>query len=149
MAQRSRSVQSKIEWRRPPRLATAAQDVETDLRQELASYVGLSDNWDGAGARAPSRAAVHDALTFLDRRPADIPLPSPDEGTEGTVGVYWDNSDTHVFAEVTFQGDGKFAYFAVHGVPNAVVAKCGKDDIEVTTPWPDDLLRILRIQDSA
>ena len=122
--------------------------VESKLRQELFSYAHLDDNWDGDGAKAPSQVAVNDALTFLNGRPADIPLPYPEEGTEGDVGVYWDNNHAHVFAEVTFQGDGTCAYFAVHGVPGAFTEKCGNDDVDVAAPWPDDMLRILCIQGS-
>ena len=123
-------------------------EAEAKLRQELVSYARLDDNWDGDGAKAPSQEAVNDALTFLDGRPADIPLPYPEEGTEGDVGVYWDKSHARVFAEVTFEGDGTCAYFAVHGVPGAVTEKCGNDDVDVADDWPDDMLRILRIQDS-
>lgn len=124
-------------------------EAESKLRQELVSYARLDENWDGDGAKAPSQEAVDDALTFLDSRPADISLPYPEEGTEGDVGVYWDNSRAHVFAEVTFEGDGTCAYFAVHGVPGAVTEKCGNDDVDVAAPWPDDMLRILRIQGPA
>ena len=133
----------------PPGRTRPTSDAETKLRKELASYVRLADNWDGNGAKAPLQAAVNDALTFLGSRPEDIPLPYPEEGAEGDVGVYWDRSDANVFAEVTFEGDGTCAYFAVHGVPGAITDKCGSDDIKVTSPWPDDMLRILRIQDSA
>ena len=122
-----------------------ASEAESKLRQKLISYTRLSDNWDGDGAKAPSQEAVKDALTFLDGKPTDIPLPYPEEGTEGDVGVYWDKSHAHVFAEVTFEGDGTCAYFAVHGIPGAVTEKYGNDDVDVAAPWPDDMLRILRI----
>ena len=127
----------------------APLDPETELRHELASYVDLPDNWDGEGATAPSQAAIGDALTFLDSRPPGIPLPHPDQGSEGAVGIYWDNRDAQVFAEATFEGDRTFAYFAAHGVPGAIVDKCGRDDADVSAPWPEDMLRILRKLDVA
>ena len=119
-------------------------DSDTKLRSELASYVHLPDNWDGEGAVAPSQAAIDDALTFLDGRPSDIPLPRPDQGCEGEVGVYWDNRAALIFAEATFDGDGTFAYFAAHGVPGPTADKCGEDGADVSKPWPEDMLRILR-----
>ena len=122
---------------------------DTKLRRELESYVHLPDDWDGEGAVAPSQAAIVDALTFLDGRPPDIPLPHPDQGSEGEVGVYWDNRDAQVFAEATFEGDGTYAYFAVHGVPGATTDKCGSDNADVSNPWPEDMLRILRKPDRA
>ena len=89
---------------------------------------------------------MNDALTFLDGRPGDIPPPYPEEGAEGDVGVYWDFRHAQVFAEVTFEGDGTCAYFAVRGVPGAVVEKYGDEGVDVAGPWPDDILRILRLQ---
>lgn len=121
-------------------------NAESKLRQELVSYAQLDDNWDGDGANAPSQEAVNDALSFLDGRPGDIPLPYPEEGSEGDVGVYWDIRHAHVFAEVTFEGDGTCAYFAVHGLPGAVAEMCGNDGVNAADPWPEDLVRILRIQ---
>ena len=133
---------------REGRWTARTSELESKLRQELLSYVHLDDNWDGNGAKAPSQEAVNDALTFLDRRPGDIPLPYPEEGSNGDVGVYWDNGHAQVFAEVSFEGDGTCAYFAVQGVPGAVTEKYGDDGWRVASPWPDDLLRILRKQDS-
>ena len=130
------------------RWAAFTPELESELRRELRSYTRLGDNWDGEGAKAPSQEAVNDALTFLDERPGDIPLPYPEEGTDGDVGVYWDNGHAQVFAEVSFEGDGTCAYFAAQGVPGAATRKCGGDGLRVDSPWPDDLLRILRTQDS-
>lgn len=137
-------VQSRTRAAHIPSWQIAPLDAETKLRHELGSYVHLPDNWDGEGAAAPPQAAVDDALTFLDNRPPDIPLPHPDQGSEGAVGIYWDNRDAQVFAEATFEGDGTFAYFAAQGVPGATADKCGRDDADVSAPWPEDMLRILR-----
>ena len=122
--------------------------TESKLRQELLAHIHLADNWDGDGSKAPTREAVEDALTFLDSRPPDIPLPYPEAGAVGDVGLYWDYSQANVFAEVIFEGDGTCAYFAVHGVPGSVTQECGKDDVSVAAPWPADMLRILRMKDS-
>lgn len=119
---------------------------DSELREKLQSYARLDENWDGDGAKAPLQEAVNDALTFLNGRPGDIPLPYPEEGTEGDVGICWDLRDAKVFAEVTFEGDGTCAYFAVRGEPGAVEEKYGKDDVDVLGRWPDDILRILRSQ---
>ena len=135
--------------REPGRWTALTSEVESKLRHELLSYARLDDNWDGDGAKAPSQEAVNDALIFLDGRPGDIPPPYPEEGTDGDIGVYWDFKHAQVFAEVTFDGDGTFAYFAVRGVPEAAAEKYGSDGVDVAGPWPDDMLRILRIHDPA
>lgn len=121
-----------------------AYSAESMLYKELASYVELEDDWDGNGAKAPSQTAVDDALTFLDAKPADLPLPYPEEGTEGDVGIYWEDIPSQVFAEVNFEGDGTYAYFAVRGTPDNVSEKCGKDSVDINEPWPEELQNILR-----
>lgn len=118
------------------------------LREELSSYTKLAQNWDGEGASPPTQAAVDDALAFLDNKPADIPWPFPEEGTDGDVGVYWDYIDESVFAEVMFEGNGTYAYFAVYGVPSAVIEKFSDSGMDVNSAWPDEMLRILRIRTS-
>ena len=117
--------------------------------QDLAAYAKLQKDWDGEGAKPPSQSAVDDALVFLDGRPQDIPPPYPEEGTEGDVGVYWDYSGDHIFAEVTFDGDKTCAYFAVRGLPGVVDDKCGGSGIDIAAPWPDAMLRILRARNQA
>ena len=121
-----------------------AYDSESMLYKELASYVQLEDDWDGNGARVPSQTAIDDALTFLNTKPAELPLPYPEEGTEGDVGIYWEDIHSQVFAEVNFEGDGTYAYFAVRGFPGNVLEKYGKDGVDVNEPWPEDLRKILR-----
>ena len=120
-----------------------AYDAESILYFELVSYVQLNDDWDGNGAKVSSQTAIDDALTFLNTRPADLPLPYPEGGTEGDVGIYWEDIDSQVFAEVNFEGDGTYAYFAVRGTPGNVLEKCGKDGVDVNEPWPEDLRKIL------
>ena len=121
-----------------------AYEAETLFYMELASYTQLEDNWDGNGAKAPSQPAINDALTFLNAKPAGLPLPCPEEGTDGDVGIYWDDIHSQVFAEVNFEGDGTCAYFAVRGVPDNVLEKYGRDGVDVNKPWPEDLQKLLR-----
>ena len=121
-------------------------EAEAKLCQQLFAYIQFEDNWDGDGGRVPSLAAANNALWFLANRPADIPLPSPECGTEGDIGLYWENRNARVFAEVVFEGDGTYAYFAVHGDPGAIIEKCGGEKMTVTKSWPDKMLQILRIK---
>ena len=119
-------------------------EAEARLCQQLLAYTELENNWDGDGAKVPAPAAARDALSFLANRPADIPLPSPECGTEGDLGLYWEDRDARVFAEVAFEGDGTCAYFAVQGEPGDIVDKCGDDNVIAAARWPDELLHILR-----
>ena len=120
-------------------------EAEAELCRQLLSYTEYRTDWDGEGGTVPSLAAANNALSFLANRPADIPLPYPECGTEGDIGLYWDNKDARIFAEVAFEGDGTYAYFAVHGDPGAVAEKCGGENMNIGRSWPDEMLRILRI----
>ena len=84
-----------------------------------------------------------DVLDWLDKRPPDIPLPFYQMHHDGNYGLYWEGDE--VFAEVEFEGNRTFSYFAVHGHPNDEKEKCGGDGVPVDAPWPDDLLIILRL----
>ena len=119
-------------------------EAEARLCQQLLAYTELENNWDGDGARVPSLAAAQDALSFLANRPADIPLPSPECGSEGDIGLYWEDRSARVFAEVAFEGDGTCAYFAVLGDPGDIIEKCGGENVSAAKRWPDTLLQILR-----
>ena len=111
------------------------------LQRELRSFAELPDNWNGEGANPASYQAVSDAIEFLSRRPAKIPIPSPDIGSSGEVGVYWD--ECGVFAEAVFDGDGYFHYYAEHVVDGSVRATSGKDGLVVGEDWPEGLLGLL------
>ena len=117
---------------------------ESELRNELRSYLSLKENWDGEGAKIPTQESVNDALKFLDNRPDNIPLPYPEEGFDGDAGLYWCNRKAQVFAEVTFDGDNKFSFFAVHGTPKNIIEKYGEDGVDVHKRWPSNLLKILK-----
>ena len=122
----------------------AQNDTLGKLRAELRSYIDLSDDWDGEGAKAPLSTAVNDALTFLDQCPKDIPLPCANQGREGEVGIYWDFAHSKIFVEATFEGNGKFSYFAVQGTPSQIFEKSGMDDVSVYEVWPKDMIRFLQ-----
>ncbi len=116
------------------------------LCQKLRSYPDLGENWDGEGSKTPSQRAVNDALTFLENRPNGIPLPHPEVGSEGEVGVYWDIRRTDVFAEVVFEGDGTYYYLVAHGKAGSEVEEYMDEGVDVDEPWPDEILCILREQ---
>ena len=121
-------------------------EAESRLCQKILSYKELDDSWDNYGEKAPSSDAADDALSFLANKPIDIPLPFPECGTAGDLGLYWDYGHQDVFTQVSVEGDGTYAYFTVHGVPGGIVEKSGVDGIDVTEPWPSEMLEILRIK---
>ena len=116
----------------------------SDLKETLINYKNLEDDWDKEGALAPKTQAVDDALTFLDFKPADIRFPYPEVGSEGEVGVYWNFKHKDLFAEVIFNGDGYYEYYAVLGTPTNISNDCSGDHLSVKEDWHPNLVEILR-----
>ena len=116
------------------------------LARRLKSYGQLEDNWDLEGAQAPRQQAINDALSFLASIPKDIPLPSPEVGIEGEVAVYWKNNKSNVRVDAVFRGEGKFEFFGVHQRSEENRELYGGDKHDISGPWPDDMLRLLRLK---
>lgn len=131
------SLNEPVSFREHDRLAKE----QADLHQQLRSYADLPENWDGEGATTPSAEAIENAIQFLYDKPVQIPLPSPDIGSAGEVGVYWDENG--IFAEAVFEGDGHFHYYAEHVVDDTVHTTTGKDGLAVGDDWPEGLVRLL------
>ena len=123
--------------------------ISNDLPQlisELETYADLPGNWDSEGALKPRKRAVNDALTFLENFPEDVPLPYPEVGRDGDVGIYWDNYEAHTFAQVVFDGDGCFTYIAIIKQPGRDRESYGGEDLTVTSDWPQDLTKVIRLR---
>lgn len=70
--------------------------------KELDRYASLPDNWDGEGAVALSSEVRNNAETFINKYPANLPIPSPMLSTEGELSFYW-NSD-NLYVDLQFDG---------------------------------------------
>ena len=76
--------------------------------------------------------------------PADLPIPYPEAGPKGDVGIYWRNRNVHTFAHVLFAGDRKFAFIANIKHPNLDEERNGGEELPVKSPWPNDLVTVIR-----
>ena len=117
---------------------------DSDLQEKLLSYKNLKDDWDKEGALAPKTEAVDDAIKFLQFKPSDIRLPYPEIGSEGEVGVYWNFKNKNIFAEVIFNGDGNYEYYAVLGTPTNISKDFCGENLSVHGNWHENLVEILR-----
>ena len=116
--------------------------AEDKVHARLLSYLELSPDWDGRGGVPPSFDAVLDTISFLEARPGDVALPSPQIASDGEVGLYWHTGQVH--AEVGFYGDGDLSYYARYTPAEGVPVECGRDGYGLDTGcWPDDLVLIL------
>ena len=115
---------------------------EDKLHARLLSYPELPHDWDGRGAAPPSFNAVRDAISFLDKRPSDVPLPFPQIASDGEVGLYWRTGEIHI--EIGFYGDGELSYYARYTPASGKSKECGRDGYSLGAKnWPQDLMLIL------
>lgn len=63
------------------------------------------------GDRAPTSAAIEDALAFLDLLPFGPIMPKVMVAGDGEVGFYWKTANGYI--DVGFYGDGTIRYYAV------------------------------------
>ena len=139
---------SPLPVRGRPATETAPHDApppepspEDQLHGTLISYVGLSKDWDGRGAVPPTFEAVLDSLALAMMRPKDICLPYPQISSDGEVGLYWHSES--VFAEIGMSGDGKYTYYARATSADGTIDEYGRDDCDLSSGWPEDLLLVL------
>lgn len=115
---------------------------EDKLGAKLLSYLGLPRGWDGYDGVPASLDAIMDAFLFLNMRPPDIPLPYPQIGPDGEVGLYWHTKA--VFAEVGFYGNGEYSYHARYTPAEDGPVKQGRDGCSLSTgSWDAGLLLVL------
>jgi hypothetical protein len=104
----------------------------------LYDYLGLPNDWDGYDGVAPKLKTIKDAIALIEILPNSIKLPKPMLGGSGVVGLYWEKND--IYAEICFEGDGSFWYYATDG--NTEV---GEDYVflQHITTFPIKLLNII------
>lgn len=84
-------------------------DRSSALAAELVAYRNLPEGWDGQDGMAPSKAAIDDALMFIDLLPLSAEAPQPMVSGEGEVGFFWRTENG--FIDVSFMGDGIISYY--------------------------------------
>jgi len=107
------------------------------LIRQLYEYLTLKDNWDGYGGIPPTEKTVNDAIQFVKRLPPLKWPPAPMVAGSGVVGLYWDEKG--IYAEIGFEGDGTFWYYAEDNEGN----EAGADRVRLVDELPADLLKML------
>ncbi|MCY4656010.1 MAG: hypothetical protein OXC80_04245 [Gammaproteobacteria bacterium] len=113
------------------------------LRDKFVSYSELSDDWDYDGALAPHAKSITDAKLFINQIPEEVPVPYPEVGRMGDVGIFWKNVGVCKFAEIMFEGDGMMTYIATEIDSNGDLVEHGEEGIDVNDRWPPILVQLL------
>lgn len=115
---------------------------EDKLDATLMSYRKLPEGWDGYEGVPAAIEAVTDALVFLILLDGDLPLPYPQIGSGGEVGLYWRTEK--VFAEIEFLGDGQFSYYARLAITNGELEEHLRDGYDLAAGrLPENLISVI------
>lgn len=125
-------------------LSTKYSQELDQLKETFRTYSQFDDNWDLEGSITPHQSSIDNALLFLEKMPSDIPLPNPEPGRDGEVGIYWDNREANTFAEVVFEIDNTYTYVAIIVNEEGDETYYGGEFCSVGDSWPPDLLQVLR-----
>ena len=124
-----------LEWNKA--LYGNIKDCFGDLIRQLNSYLSLPDDWDGYDGVAPKKQTINDATRLLGLLPKHISIPKPTLGNSGIVGIYWEKDN--LYAEICFEGDETFWYYAEDGSK-----EIGEDEVSLDTDiLPDELILFL------
>jgi hypothetical protein len=114
------------------------QDERALLIDELRQYDQLEAGWDGADDDiAPSRAAIDEAINFIENLPPFVDLPEPMASSDGQVGFFW--HDANIYLDIGFRGHGECIFFGKFGDLKIK----GKEAVNGSEPVPASVLRFL------
>lgn len=114
------------------------QDERALLIDELRQYEQLENGWDGADDDiAPSRAAIDEAIHFVENLPPFVDLPEPMVSSDGQVGFFW--HDAKIYLDIGFRGQGECTFFGKFGDLKIK----GKETVNGADPVPVSVLRFL------
>lgn len=86
------------------------QSSESQLEGKVRSFLSLSDDWDGDGAKEIPLDAIYECLNFLNDYLSDQKLPRPSglsASPDGEIVVYWHGPQA--YAELNFAAQGEFS----------------------------------------
>jgi hypothetical protein len=88
----------------------AVQDQRSSLIDALLSYANLEHQWDGSlDDEIPSREAVFQAYTYIEKLPQFLPLPEASVASDGEIILYWKEKDFYL--DIGFRGKESIVYF--------------------------------------
>jgi hypothetical protein len=86
------------------------QDQRSLLIDTLLSYARLGPAWDGSyDDEIPSKEAVFQASTYIEKLPHFLPLPEASVASDGEIILFWKDEDFYL--DVGFRGNENIVYF--------------------------------------
>ncbi|MDV6345086.1 hypothetical protein [Nitrosomonas sp. Is37] len=85
-------------------------NTASDVFSQLDGYSELEPGWDGPDSVTPSSIDIKLAIDFVASIPAIFPLPKAMVSSDGTIGLYWD--DTFMYIDIQFESDHTLSMFS-------------------------------------
>lgn len=84
-------------------------NITNDALAQLNGYSELEPGWDGPDSVTPSSSDIDLATDFIASIPAVFPLPKAMLSSDGTLGLYW--NDTLMYVDIQFESDRTLSVF--------------------------------------
>ncbi len=123
----------------PPRTERELLEM---MEAKMRVYPTLEEGWDGYDAEPLIPESLGDARKFLAHRPKGARVPFVGICLTGEVGLYWE--EKRVFAQITFEGNGKFYYHADCRTLSGQDISHQAEDCVADSCWPASLLEVVR-----
>ena len=93
---------------------SAGRDQKSLLVDTLLEYARLDNAWDGSyDDEIPSREAVFQASTYIEKLPHFLPLPEASVASDGEIILFWKDQDFYL--DIGFRGRENIVYFGQAG----------------------------------
>ena len=80
---------------------------------ELSRLVNVEDGWNGNNSKAPTYAAIKEAMVFARNLPSRLPIPIVNYTEDGRISIFWSYGRTNL--NINFSGNGTYSYAARFG----------------------------------
>ncbi len=104
------------------------------LKDTIGDYAFLTEDWDGYGGVAPSKAIIKTTIELLEKLHLQgFSIPKPMLSGSGEIGLYWKNNS--IYTEITIDEPNSYSLYIEEGN-----AYSGKADIKIEEDLPQELI---------
>ncbi len=118
------------------------QELLEEMEAKMREYPTLKEGWDGYDAEPLIPGSLDDARKFLAHRPTGVKVPFVGLNAAGEIELYWE--EKRVTADIVFEGNGKFYYYAVYRPLSGKDIWRQAEDCDADSRWPAGLVEVVR-----
>lgn len=119
-----------------------------DVYSKITEYGNLEDGWDGAGSVPPTKESIKITKQFILGIPAVFPLPKPMLASDGTIGMYWD--DSVMYIDIQIEENNYLSLFSRNRLSETEKYIDAIEISKIDSNWYfDNLTELLRLENIA